>query len=1118
MAESLSNLRRGVRNEENMNQGRVHELFSKVAARMGEAVAADYGNRRIQYRELEVRSNNLANFLIASGASKGSIVAILAEDGIEILIAIIATLKAGCVFVPLDPDLPESRLAAMMAEAPAKWFIIESRFFSRIPLTSGANVICVDSGTAPEGDRSDLRYMEEYVDYRNIETPDLNSHPDDMCYIYFTSGSMGQPKGIAGRLMAIDHFVKWEIETFGVGEGTRVSQLTSPSFDAYLRDVFVPLCAGGTVCGLKGIRTSLDVDALIDWIDRERINLIHCVPSLFRLILSAGLKPNYFSTLKNVLMAGEPVLPSDVRRWTNVFEDRIQLVNMYGPSETTMIKLFYPIRLSDRERRSIPIGKPMSGAKAIVIDADGNLCPPGAVGEICIRTPYRSLGYYNRPELTSEVFIQNPYTKDPDDLIYKTGDLGRILEDGDFEFLRRKDRQVKIRGVRVELIEIENALLDHEAVKEAAVVDLDDESGNKYLCAYVVFIGEVRISALRNYLASRLPYYLVPSMFAPIASLPRTITGKVDRRALPSIERARAEAGGISVAPRTPIEEALAAIWSEALNLQTIGVEENFFEIGGHSLMATQVISRLETKFEVETPLRALFEFPTISGLAKEVESRLLEGRKLKAPPITRVGRIGKAPLSYAQQRLWFIDQLEPGNTAYNISGGVVLEGNLNLQALEQAINEVVKRHDVLRTRFEVENGEPVQIIDQWELQRLERTQLTSVPREQREIEVQRLMREVARTGFDLSRGPLLRIIVIQLDEQEHVLLYAMHHIVSDVWSMSVLSREIRTLYRAISEGKSSPLPELKIQYADYACWQRSYLNGETLEKHLQYWRSQLSGNLPVLNLPADYPRPSVSSYRGATILNLLPAELSQSLRRLSRQEGVTPFMLLLAAFKTLLYRYSAQEDIIVGVSWLNRDRAETELLIGFFVNMLPMRTDLSGNPRFRELLMRVKGVALDAYAHQEAPFEKLVEEIQPERKVGRTPLYNVVFGLHNSRKDDEIVESQPNGINIGSLGVERGSAKVDLMLWITEEQEAMWASWVYSADLFEEATIIRMQGHFETLLSSIVDRPDAPIDELEIRTESERSQQSINLAARRELNYSRFKSVKPRSIPLSKD
>jgi amino acid adenylation domain-containing protein len=1099
-----------------MNQGRVHELFSKVAARMGEAVAADYGDRRIQYRELEERSNNLANFLIASGASKGSIVAILAEDGIEVIIAIVAILKAGCVFVPLDPDLPERRLAEMMAEAPAKWFVVESRFFGRIPLTPGANVICVDSITAPEGGRSDLRCLGEYAGYRNIENPALDSHPDDMCYIYFTSGSTGRPKGIAGRLMSIDHFVKWEIETFGVGEGTRVSQLTSPSFDAYLRDVFVPLCAGGTVCGLKGIRTSLDAECLIDWVERQRVNLIHCVPSLFRLMLSAGLKPNYFSALKNVLLAGEPVLPSDVRRWTGVFEDRIQLVNMYGPSETTMIKLFYPIRPSDRDRRSIPIGKPMPGARAIVIDADGNICPPGAVGEICIRTPYRSLGYYNRPELTSEVFIQNPYTGAPDDLIYKTGDLGRVLEDGNFEFLRRKDRQVKIRGVRVELREIENLLLEHETVKEAAVVDLDDESGNKYLCAYVVFVGEVGISALRNYLASRLPHYLVPSMFAPIASLPRTITGKVDRRALPSIEQARAAAGGISVGPRTPIEEALAAIWSEALNLENIGVEENFFEIGGHSLMATQVISRVEAVFETELPLRALFEFPTIRGLAKEVESGLLEGRKLKAPPITRVERIGKLPLSYAQRRLWFIDQLEPGNSAYNISGGVALEGRLNFQVLEQAINEVVRRHEVLRTRFEVEEGEPVQIIDEWEPRRLERTDLTGVHREEKETEVQRLMREVARTRFDLSRGPLLRIIVIELEEEEHVLLYAMHHIVSDVWSMGVLSREISTLYRAISEGKDSPLPELKIQYVDYACWQRSYLNGETLERHLQYWRNQLSGNLPVINLPADHPRPLVPSYRGATNLNLLPAGLSQSLRRLSGQEGVTLFMLLLAAFKTMLYRYTAQEDIIVGVSWLNRDRAETELLIGFFVNMLPMRTDLSGNPRFRELLTRVKGVALDAYTHQEAPFEKLVEEIQPERKVGRTPLYNVVFGLHKGRKEEGAGESQPNGINISSLGVERESAKVDLMLWITEEQEAMWASWVYSANLFEEETIIRMHGHFETLLFSIAARPDAPIDELEILTESERSRQAINQAARREFNYSRFKSVKPRAIPLS--
>jgi Condensation domain len=492
----------------------------------------------------------------------------------------------------------------------------------------------------------------------------------------------------------------------------------------------------------------------------------------------------------------------------------------------------------------------------------------------------------------------------------------------------------------------------------------------------------------------------------------------------------------------------------------------------------------------------------------------------VEAPPLVRVDREGqggwRAPLSFAQQRLWFIDQLVPNSPLYNCPGAVRLGGRVDLDIWEKVINEVVRRHEVLRTRFEAEDGEPVQVIDAWEPRRLERIDLTGLPPKEREEEVSRIAREEAETGFDLSRGPLFRVKVLKLEEEEHVLLYTMHHIVSDAWSMVVLMREVGALYDAINEGRDSPLPELKIQYADYAYWQRSYLRGEALEKRLQYWKKQLDGKLPVMELPSDRPRPSVPSYRGAAKSILLPAKLSESLRALSRREGVTLFMVLLAAFKTLLYKYTAQVDVIVGVSWLNRDRVEIEPLIGFFVNMLPLRTDVSGNPRFRELLMRVKDVALGAHAHQEAPFEKLVEEIRPERKLGQTPLYNVVFGLQNEHKKGKEEEVRLNGLKISRVGVGWESAKFDLMLLITAEQEAMWASWVYSADLFEEETIIRMHGHFETLLLSIVASPDAPLNKLEILSEAEKAQQAISRAARREFNYSRFKSVKPKAIPLS--
>jgi amino acid adenylation domain-containing protein len=1056
---------------------------------MGEAIAVDYGDRRLQYRELEEMSNNLANFLIASGAAKGSIVTIIVEDSVEVIIAIIATLKAGCVFVPLDPNVPETRLASMVAEVSPKWFIVESKFFNRIPRSSGARVICVDSGDVPDNSRGDLIYLKEYAGYRNLENPDLPCQPNDMCYIYFTSGSTGRPKGIAGRLMAIDHFINWELETFGIGEGTRVSQLTTPSFDAYLRDVFVPLCAGGVVCGLKRVRTSPDVESLIDWVDRQRINLIHCVPSLFRSILSFELKPTYFPALKNILLAGEPVLPSDVRRWADIFGDRIQLVNLYGPSETTMTKLFYPIKPSDRDRRSIPIGKPMSGAKAMIIGSDGKACLPGAVGEIYIRTPYRSLGYYNQPELTNEAFIPNPFTGDPDDLIYKTGDLGRVLRDGNFEFLGRKDQQVKIRGIRIELREIESLLLDHEIVKDVAVIDRDDESGNKYLCAYVVCAGEAETSTLRDFLAARLPEYLVPSMFVMMNSLPRTITGKIDRRALPSIEQARAAAGRPYIAPRTPVEEMLADIWSQVLKLERIGVGENFFELGGHSLLATQVVSRVKAAFEVELPLRALFESPTVGSLAEQVESALREGSRLKAPPVTRADRSGSLPLSYAQQRLWFIDQLGQlgiGGALYNVPVAVRLIGELNVAAAGQSIREIVRRHESLRTRFpmDAELGEARQVVGDVDLE-LELIDLSGLGEIERAKWWKRLAEEEAENRFDLSLGPVIRAKLVRVAREEQVMMVTIHHIATDGWSSWILVKEFGRLYEAYAGGAEPGLGELPIQYVEYAVWQREWLQGEGLRRQLDYWKGQLTGAPPLLELPTDRVRPAVQSFRGASLEFEFDEELSEGLRRESRRAGVTIFMTLLGAYQTLLHRYSRQAEILVGTPIAGRTRAELEGLIGFFVNMLVLKGDFRGEPSFREVMRRVRETALGAYAHQDVPFEKVVEELQPERSLSYSPIFQVMFVYQNTPESEARLE----GIELRQEQGRGKTTKFDLTMNLEEKGGKVVGTIEYSTDLFEGHTVCRMIMHFERLVKALVEDPGQRVSEAELLSDRERQQ-----------------------------
>jgi len=604
-----------------MRRRNVHELFSETAERFSEKIAVERLGNGVTYRELEENSNRLANFLVSSGVPKGTIVAILAEDPFEIITAVIGILKAGCVFVPLDFKSPQKRLQAMVAEVSPSWFVIESKFAVSLNeivagLDSKAGVICLDRDDADARKRGGLNYVKDYAAYRNTEKLHVPSQPDDMCYVYFTSGSTGRPKGIAGRLKAIDHFIRWEIKTFDVDEKARVSQLTGPAFDAFLRDVFVPLCAGGTVCLPDDRETILDARRLIEWIDRSRINLVHCVPSVFRALLNEELDPTYFSSLNYILMAGEPLLPVDVEKWMAVYGERVQLVNLYGPSETTMVKFCYFVKPADRHQRFISIGQPIEGARALVIDEQGDICPPGVVGEIYIRTPFRALGYYNRPELTAEVFIQNPFSEIPDDLVYKTGDLARILEDGNFEFLGRKDSQVKIRGVRVELTEIENLLRSHPSVKNVAVVDRDDMSGNKFLCAYLVLREDVESHTLKDYLSQSLPEYMLPTSFVRMDALPLNVNGKVDRRALLAFSQASARQEKEFVAPRTPIEEVLAGIWRQVLGVERVSVHDNFFELGGHSLLATQLFSRIRAELGIEAPLRTLFEFPTIARLA----------------------------------------------------------------------------------------------------------------------------------------------------------------------------------------------------------------------------------------------------------------------------------------------------------------------------------------------------------------------------------------------------------------------------------------------------------------------------------------------------------------------
>jgi acyl carrier protein len=783
-----------------------------------------------------------------------------------------------------------------------------------------------------------------------------------------------------------------------------------------------------------------------------------------------------------VILGGE-ALTQEMAEQIRELGQGCEVINHYGPTETTVGSLTARVsglKVKDRRGASVPIGRPIGNTKTYVLDRELEPVPVGVRGELYISGVGVARGYRGKPEQTAERFIANVHGGEEGDRLYRTGDVCRYLSDGKIEYIGRSDDQVKVRGYRIELGEIQAVLEEQRSVKQSVVIASQDERGGKRLVGYVVCKGATTSAELKRALREKLPEYMVPEAILTLDEMPLTRNGKVDRKRLPSVKDAGRQGEQEYVGARTPVEEIAVGIFEEVLRQDRVGVHDNFFEIGGHSLLATQVISRVRNTFGVEIGVGSVFEEPTVESLARRIEEAIRRGEKVEAPPLVRVSREGQGeprlPLSFAQQRLWFLDQLVPNDPFYNCPRAVRLEGRLDPQALERSINEIIRRHEVLRTRIEVEAGEPVQVIEQWKRRSLQIEDLTSFSQEEREQEARRITKQEAATGFDLSRGPLLRVKVLKLAEEERIALFTTHHIVSDAWTMGILIREVGALYRAYSAGEPSPLPELEIQYADFAVWQRNFLQGEALERQLGYWRKQLAG-LEPLELPLDYPRPAVAGYRGANLSFELSQELTESLKALSRREGVTLFMTLLAAFKTLLYKYTAQEDIIVGTAVANRSRVEVEPLIGFFLNMLPLRTDLSGNPGFTELLKRVRDVAIGGYAHQDMPFEKLVKEIQPERTVREMPLFNVAFGVQNAPEE----ELKLNGIEVRPIVTEQGDARYDLTLWVREGIQGLRVNWTYSKDLFEEGTIVRMQNHFETLLSSIIDRPDARLSILEI-------------------------------------
>jgi len=1058
----------------------VHHLILRQARRAPGAVAVACGAERITYAELDQRAGALAARLAAAGAGVETVVCLLAGRGIDFVTGVLAVLRVGAAYLPLDPQHPPARLSRVIRLSRAPVVLVDAASVARLSLALAE---------IPAGERPRQLPLASWAGAGDAPVPDVpEALPEALAYVLFTSGSTGAPKGAMIRHGGLLNHLLLKIRDLRLGPGDAMAQTAPQCFDISVWQMLTPLLAGGRVEVFPDEVAQIPA-RLLDATERTGVAVLEVVPSLLRVLLdeveARGPAAPRLAALRWMVPTGEALPPELVRRWCSLFP-AVPVLNAYGPSECTDDVALHVLRAAlPAGAAQVPVGRPVANTLLAVLDRDLQPVPAGVPGQLFVGGVAVGRGYLGDAGLTAAAFLPDPFAAEPGARMYATGDLARTAAVGWLEILGRIDHQVKVRGFRIELGEVEAALAAHPDVVGAAAAVCEPAGLTGFVVMRSGAVDDPR--GLREALRAVLPDYMVPGRIVALPALPLSPNGKVDHRAL---ARMRPEAGAEAAdTPSGAVAELLAQLWEKLLGVERAGARDHFFERGGHSLLAIQLAAGVRRALGIEIPLREIFERPVLADMAAAVEAGLRGGRS-PVPLLVRAPRGGPLPLSSAQQRLWFFDRWEPGSSTYNIPSAVRLEGSLHAATLAAALEEIVRRHEILRTFYLERDGEPVQVIAAPAAVLLPLIDLQALPEAARDAEVSRLATAEGARPFDLARGPVLRASLLRLAAGDHVALLTLHHIAADAWSTNLLVEEIATLYSAFLAARPSPLPELPVQYADFAVWQRGLLASGALEGQVAYWRERLRG-LPALELPASRPRPAVQSFRGAqqvTFLRFLPA-----LRALARGEEVTLFMLLLAAFSILLAHRSGQEDIAVGTNVAGRTLAETEGVIGFFLNMLVLRTDLAGDPSFRELLARVRETALGAYAHQDLPFDRLVEALRVPRDPGRHPLFQVKIDFQS----ETAAPRELPGLTLRPLIPVETAAHSDLTVYFTERPGEVGVLWEHNTDLFEAAAILDLAADLELALRCAVEEPEirlgalhARLDESAARRRAEREQE----------------------------